>query len=146
MTVLDAYAMLALLRDEPAADEVESLLRGQCSMSTANLAETVDQLVRVFGRPTDDVHADLALLVHAGLEVVPVDANIGLAAGDLRARHYHRERCPVSLADCLAAATALSREDPLATADPTLAAVVRAEGGDIVPLPDSTGRRPKLSG
>jgi hypothetical protein len=31
---------------------------------------------------------------------------------------------------------------PLATADPALADVVRAEGGKVHPLPDSRGRRP----
>lgn len=142
MTVLDAYAVLALLRDEPAADEVESLLRHKCSMSAANFAETFDQLVRVFHRPADDVYADLALLVHAGLEVLAVDADVALAAGDLRARHYHRQRCPVSLADCMAAATALTRGIALATADPPLAALVRAEGGQVIALLDSTGERP----
>jgi hypothetical protein len=48
----------------------------------------------------------------------------------------------VSLADCLAAAAAIAVRQPLATADPVLANVVRAEGEDIHPLPDSTGRRP----
>ena len=48
----------------------------------------------------------------------------------------------MSLADCLAAATALAQGAELATADAPLAAVIRAEGGSVAPLPDSTGRRP----
>jgi len=140
--VLDAYAVLAFLRAEPAADEVAALLRRQCAMSAANLAETFDQLVRVFRRPADDVYGDLALLGHAGLDIVPVDADIALAAGALRARHYHRQHSPLSLADCLAAATALARRAELATADPPLAALMRAEDGQVVALPDSRGNRP----
>ena len=96
-------------------------------LSAANAAEVLDQLVRVFGRDADDVHADLALLANAGMEITPVTADQGLLAGRLRARHYHRERCAVSLGDCLAAAAALTAKPPLATSDSALAAVVRAE-------------------
>lgn len=42
----------------------------------------------------------------------------------------------VSPADCIAAATALGRAAPLATADPALTALVRAEGGAVEVLPD----------
>jgi hypothetical protein len=41
-----------------------------------------------------------------------------------------------------AAAAALSVRQPLATADPALATVARAERGDIHALPDSKGRCP----
>jgi hypothetical protein len=48
-------------------------------------------------RDSDDVHADLALPANAGMQIVPVSADQGLLAGRLRARHYHREKCAVSL-------------------------------------------------
>jgi predicted nucleic acid-binding protein len=76
------------------------------------------------------------------MRLAEVSAEIGVAAGRLRARHYHRERMAVSLADCVAAATALSEELPLATADPPLADLVRAEGGAVHALPDTAGRVP----
>ena len=140
---LDAYAVLAFLRDEAGADEVATLLRGgPTAMAAANVAEVVDQLVRVDRRDPDDVHADLGLLSYAGVDILPVTVDDGLAAGRLRARHYHRERCAVSLADCIAAATALARRTPLATADPALAAVVRGEGGEVHPLAGSRGVEP----
>ncbi|MFZ0835593.1 MAG: PIN domain-containing protein [Mycobacterium sp.] len=142
MTVLDAYAVLAYFRGETAADEVAGLLRSRTVLSAANAAEVVDQLVRVYGRDADYVHGDLALLTHAGLETAPVTDSLGFHAGRLRARHYHRQRMPVSLADCIAAATALDRRQPLATSDPALAELVRAEAGEIRGLPDSTGKRP----
>lgn len=142
MTVLDAYALVAYLRDEPCADEVVELLRSPTALSAANAAEVLDQLVRVFERDADDVHADLALLTTAGMQIVPVTGDIGLFAGRLRAKHYHRERMAVSLADCVAAATALTSQLPLATSDPALASLVRSEGGEIYALVDSSGKKP----
>lgn len=142
MTTLDAYAVLAYLRDEPCADEVAALLRTTTILSAANAAEVVDQLARVYGNDPDNVHADLALLANAGMQLAPVTADLGLLAGRLRARHYHRDQAAVSLADCIAAATALRSDLPLATSDPALAALVRAEGGTVHGLPDSRGVRP----
>lgn len=142
MTVLDAYAVIAFLRDERAADEVEAILRMPTVLSVVNAAEVVDQMVRVFGRDADDVHADLELLANAGMELLPVDGATAMSAGRLRATYYHRQSCAISLADCVAAATAIERRMPLATADPALATVVRAEESEIRALPDTSGTRP----
>ncbi len=81
MTVLDAYALVAYLRDEPAAEDVTKILRGPTVLSPVNAAEVVDQLVRVFGRDADDVHADLAILSQAGMDMAPLTADIGNEAG-----------------------------------------------------------------
>lgn len=78
-----------------------------------------------------------------GLEVAGLDAGLALAAGSLRARHYRRRTCEVSLGDCCALALAKRRDLALATADPELAATARAESVDVVALPDSRGRRPR---
>lgn len=142
MIVLDAYAVVAYFRGEPVADVVAHILRDKTVLSAANAAEVVDQLVRVHGRDADAVHGDLALLTYAGMQVVPVTVDIGMSAGRLRARHYHRTARSVSLADCIAAATALDLKEPLATSDPALAAVMRAEGGQVRGLADSSGRLP----
>lgn len=142
MTVLDAFAVLAYLRGEPAKDEVRTLLSGPSVLTSVNAAEVVDRLVRAYGWHPDVVSGDLTLLRVAGMDTVPVDASAGLLAGELRARHYHRTRCAVSLADCVAAAVALTSSLPLATSDVPLAAVVRAEGGRVHPLPDVRGTSP----
>lgn len=142
MIVLDAYAVLAYLRDERAAQEVGELLGGPTRLVAVNAAEVLDQLVRVYGRAPDDVHADLVMLAHTGMELAAVSAEVGVHAGRLRACHYHRERMAVSLADCIAAGAALSTDCALATADPALASLVRAEGGRVHPLPDTAGRLP----
>jgi PIN domain nuclease of toxin-antitoxin system len=142
VTVLDAYAIIAYLRAEPSSGEVAELLRGPTWLTAVNAAEVCDQMIRVFGSDPDAIEADLALLGHTGMTLVPVSPEMAIEAGRIRARRYHREHATVSLADCIAAAAALAVHQPLATADPALASVVRAEGGDIHPLPDSKGRRP----
>lgn len=142
MTTLDAYALIGYLRAEKMDGEVADLLRNECVMASVNVAEVVDQLGRVFGHDIDDVEADLALLTHQSLDVTSVDQQQATDAGRLRARWYHRERLAVSMADCVAAVTALRTDTPLATSDPPLATLIRGEGGEIVALPDSQGRRP----
>lgn len=142
MTVLDAYAVIAYLRGESSAEEVTGLLRGPALLTSVNAAEVCDQMVRVFDADPDELEADLALLAHAGVTMLAVSHELGVEAGRIRARRYHRERSAVSLADCIAASAALSSHQPLATADPALAAVVRAEGGQVHPLADSKGRLP----
>jgi PIN domain nuclease of toxin-antitoxin system len=144
MTVLDAYALIAFLLDEPAADEVgaELLKSDDARMSAVNLAEVVDHLIRVAGRAEDAVSRSLEWVVTDGLEVIPVDEPLAQLSGQLRARHYHHQRAAVSLADCVAVATSIDLDDSLATADPALAAVARKEGVSVLALPDTSGRRP----
>ena len=75
------------------------------------------------------------------IDGVSVDAVTGAAGGRLRARHYHRNRCQVSLADCVAAEVARSRSQPLATADPHLLDICHAEGIAVAVLSASDGSR-----
>jgi PIN domain nuclease of toxin-antitoxin system len=140
VTLLDAYGLVAFLAEEACADEVEDLMRAGASIASVNLAETVDRMARLYDA---DVRADLDWLTATGLEVVPLDTALAIRAGDLRGRRYDRRRVAISLADCVAAVTAIERGLPLATSDPALAAVVVAEGGSIVALPDSRGVRPE---
>lgn len=142
MTVLDAYAVIAYLRGEASSGEVAELLREPTQLTAVNAAEVCDQMTRVFGRDPDSVEADLALLAYAGMDMQPVTPELAIKAGRLRADHYHRQHSAVSLADCIAAAAALTTSLPLVTADPALATLIRAEGGRVHPLPDSTGQRP----
>lgn len=99
-------------------------------------------MTRIFGRPVEDTLNALATLEAGGLEIVPVDASIGLHAGGLHAHLYHRESSPLSIADCMALAVAAALDEPLMTSDPPLAAAARSEGVPVMPLPDSQGRRP----
>ena len=145
MTVLDAQAVVAFLRGEPAAAEVAALLRDRDDppvVSAVNEAEILDVLVRIMGRTVDEVEQRLDWLRAGGLDVIPVDEPLARSAGRLRAAHYDRAVHPISLADCVALATALARGDRLATSDPPLADVARREGCAVLALPDSGGIRP----
>ena len=138
MTVLDAFAVIALLRGEPAAPEVRQLLeRGDAVLTALGLAEVIDNLVRVVGASDEEAVLDVAQL---GLsDAVPVDADLALRAALLRARHYHRTNRAVSLADCVAAEAARMLGTRLATADPHLLDLCRDDGIAAIPLPDSSG-------
>lgn len=145
MTVLDAYAIIATLAGEPAAHEVEPILRASDpppAMSAVNLAEAIDKLVRRGNLSFDDVLERFTWLVAGGLEIVEADIEISSIAGFLRARYYDRGTRQLSLADCHALATALVRQLPIATSDTGLADVARTEDVVVVALPDSTGKRP----
>ncbi len=118
---------------------MESLLRDaqdRTRISSISLAEAVDVLVRVMGRRVGAARVRIEWLQAAGLEVVPVDESIAWSAGRLRFSYYHHERCPVSLADCVALATAQVLEDVIVTADPALLAIAVDEGIAAVTLPD----------
>lgn len=145
MTVLDSQAVLAFLTREPAAPEVALILRDQSalpSLSTMVLAEVVDVLVRRMGNRVDHVLETIDTLLAAGVEVVPVDEEIGRLAGILRSRHWNRDRSPVSIVDCAVLATGMVRQEPIATGDAALIGAARAEGHPVIALPDSQGRRP----
>ena len=127
MTVLDAYAVLAYLKDEPAASEVRALLSDRdASLTAIGIAEVLDHLVRIVGADEEDAALDIAQLDL--LDGIGLDSRTAVAAGRLRARHYHRTRCPVSLADCFAAEVARPQGHTLATSDPHLLDVYHAEG------------------
>lgn len=139
MTILDAYAVLAFLKDEAAAGEVEQLINDGGALTAAGVAEVIDHLVRLGGADEEEASLDLAQL---GLDdAVVVDGDLAGAAGRLRARRYHRTRCPVSLADCVAAEVARYSGRSLATADPALLDACHHEQIDVTVLPGTDGSR-----
>ena len=144
MTVLDASALIALLLNEPARDEVAELFgrRPRPSVSAVNLEEVIDHLVRVKGRRADDVNDAVDLLLVTGLEVEPFWLPSARRAAARRAVHYDRKTSSLSLADCACLATAMELKADLATSDPALAAAARAEGLKVIALPNSDGIRP----
>ena len=110
MILLDASALLGHLLGEPRGRRVSALLaNGGLGMATVNLAETIDVLCR------------------------RVDRERAWRLGELRARHYHRTRRPVSLGDCALLACADST-DSIATFDAVLIAMARDEGVAVIDL------------
>jgi len=118
--IVDAYALIALLRDEAAGVHVEALLRSnpQARLTSVGVAEVLDRLIRLTAVDEDEAVLDLATV---GLMAPTVVSSIvASAAGRLRARRYHRTRCAISLADCIVAETARAHECAVATSDPHL--------------------------
>ncbi len=143
-TVLDAFAVIALLAGEPAGREVGDVLRtpgADVRLTAVNLAEVVDRLVRGAGLAPATIDERLALLAAGGLRVTPVTEPTGRLAGALRGRHCRRGPAALSLADCVALAATLEADGALATADAALARAARAEGAQVLALPDSRGVR-----
>ena len=133
--LLDAFALIALLADEPAADDVEALLRaGDAAITAVNLAEALDVLQRVQGMPSERVREVTMPLVGERMKLLPIDERIARDAADIRARRYHRTRAPLSLADCILLA-ATGESDTLATADAPLIRAAEAEDVRVRALP-----------
>lgn len=142
MVILDAYAVIAFLRDESPAAEVARLLEEPTAICSVNAAEVADYLIRRAGLTGDEAAISMRLLEQTGTRIVPADERMGLLAGEIRARRYVRGRVDASLADCFAVAASMEFAAPLATSDPALAAVARMESVVVIALPDSQGTRP----
>ena len=128
MVILDAFALVAFARDEPAAGEVERLLREETTAVTSvNYAEALDRLIRVRGAGESRARAALDPLIAELMTRLDVTFDMARRAALIRSRHYHRSRSPLSLADCVCLAAAGS-QDAIATADAPLLAAAEAEG------------------
>ena len=114
--VLDSYALLAFLRDEPGGEAVGAILEraGQrdqpVAMTEANYAEVQSIIRRKDG---DAAWADLARELRAvPIEFHPITRRLADLAAEFKARHS------LSLADAFAAALAKDRKSELVTGDP----------------------------
>lgn len=114
--VLDSFAVLAYLANEPAAAEVRKLLEAALTdtahlfMCVVNVGEVFYRYHREHGRaPAEQtVQATLALPVR----IVDADLTLTYAAAELKAAHA------VAYADCFAAALARKLAATLVTGDP----------------------------
>ena len=115
--VLDAWAVLALLRDETGAAEVErSVEGGGAVISWMNLGE-VFYIVACEGSEAEAAAA--VERVRASVRTLEVDADLVLAAARVKAHHA------VSYADAFAVALAERLRRPLITGDPEILALNR---------------------
>ena len=143
MTVIDAAGLISFFTDEPAAAQVEELLKQPgAAMTALNLAEVLDTLERVRRYLPDELLDAVEQLVSAGLAVLSVEHEDGRDAGQLRASYYHSRTCPVSMADCVLLACVSNRGAQLATSDAALVQVAHRLALEVVPLPNSAGRLP----
>lgn len=133
--VLDASALVALARDERAADDVEmTIRRGEAAVTSVNLAEAIDVLGRVYGLTVERLRAAFEPLLAESLRELAVGSALAWRAAGLRRLYYHRTRSPLSLADCVALA-AVGSGDAIVTADAALARAAQREQLTVVRLP-----------
>lgn len=114
--MLDAWALIALLRSEPAATAVRSAIEAGALASWINLGEVLYIEARHVG--TERATAAVAALAE-NLEAETPDGTLVLAAATVKAT----ER--VSYADAFAIATAERSGHPLLTGDPEIVATSR---------------------
>jgi len=115
--VLDYWAVLAYLEDEPAADGVEAILEEAHDagipllMTVVNAGEVWYSVARI----QSERHADENVLKELGdLGITLVDVNWGLTRQAAAFKRHGR----IAYADCFAAALAMQNEAPLVTGDP----------------------------
>jgi predicted nucleic acid-binding protein len=119
--ILDTFALLAYLRDEPAASRIEKLLesakQGKCRLylSLINLGEILYITERRGGMTK--VHDSLALLRQLPIEVLPADEQAVFAAAHIKANFT------VSYADSFAIVAAQTVGGTIITGDPEFSAV-----------------------
>jgi PIN domain nuclease of toxin-antitoxin system len=107
-------------------------------MNVLNRAEVIDQLTRRGATP-DAVGAELDTL---GINFESLSIELADNAARLRSRHYHRSQRPLSMADCVALATAMELGSTLATSDVHLAATCVEVGCSVVEIANSKGAYP----
>lgn len=100
-------------------------------------------MIRRWGASADEAADQVGPLVDESVSVLPVSSATAWRAGILRAQHYDRKTADLSLADCVLLATA-GPEDEIATSDGAVAKTAHGLGIGVIPLLDSSGRRPEL--
>lgn len=109
IVVLDAWAVMALLRDEPGADEVERMVAdGEAVMSAINLGEVLYGLLRSHG---SELAASRVQAIRQTVRVEQPDWPLVERAAAVKAERR------ISYADAFCVATALRIGAPIATGD-----------------------------
>lgn len=113
--VLDAFAFMAYLEDEPGAERVEQILRevkhgkARAYVSIINLGEVIYNIERKYGLAK--AQDTLALIQKMPVEVLPADNQTVLAAAHIKANH------PISYADAFVVVAAQHLNATIMTGD-----------------------------
>jgi predicted nucleic acid-binding protein len=113
--VLDSWAVIAYLEDEPAAEKVADTMADAHEQGIPLLMTVVNagEVWYIIARETSDADANRSIkqLRDLGIEFVDADWNLALDAG------YFKSRKKMSFADAFAAALAKQRKAHLITGD-----------------------------
>lgn len=114
--VLDSFALLAYIQDEPGAAEVEEILeqsrlgQARAFSSLINVGEVLYQVERRWG--DESVAHYLGILQELPVTIAQVTPNRVYAAAHIKATH------PISYADCFVAGLAQELNAEVLTGDP----------------------------
>lgn len=129
--VLDSFALLAYLQDEPGAEQVTRLLdsaetkRTFIWVSLVNLAEVLYIIER--SRGLQATKNTIATIDQLPIEIVDVHRALAFSASHIKANHA------LSLADAFAIALAKEKNAHLVTGDPEFEAVAKEIPIDWLP-------------
>jgi predicted nucleic acid-binding protein len=126
LVVLDSWALLAYLKDEPAAGRIESeWIESGAAISSINLGEVLYIRMRATGE--DSARADVET-IRRRLNVVEPDWSLVTAAATIKSRGG------LSYADAFCVATALHLNTPLWTGDPEIVEQATEHSCEVVDL------------
>jgi len=126
LVVLDSWALLAYLKDEPSADRIESAwVEEGATICSINLGEVL--YIRMRGDGEDSPITDIEQ-VRKRLNVLDPDWPLVAVAAKVKARGG------LSYADAFCIATALQAEAPLWTGDPEIVAQAGEHSCRVVDL------------
>ena len=129
MVVLDSWALLAYLKDEPAASRIESEWLGSgAAISSINLGEVLYIRIRATGE--DSARIDVET-IRQRLTVVEPDWPLVTVAASVKASGG------LSYADAFCIATALHLDAPLWTGDPEIVGLAAEHSCGVVDLRES---------
>jgi len=121
--VLDSWALMAYLEDEPAAEEVERMLvqaesgKHKLLLCAVNWGEIYYAIMRVTSQ--DTAEEKMREIAGMAIEVMPVSEDLHL----VRQAAIYKARHKLAYADCFAAALAHIRKAELVTGDEEFKAV-----------------------
>ena len=121
--VLDSWALIAFLEDEPAAEEVEKLFqraadeRHKLLLSAVNWGEVYYNTMREVSQ--EAAEQKVQEIASLPIDIVGVSDDLAL----VRQAAIFKATCKMSYADCFAAALAKLRNAELVTGDPEFRAV-----------------------
>jgi ribonuclease VapC len=141
--VLDSFALIAWLRDEPGANTVQDFLeraaenRAKILVSWMNIAEVYYITKRRSIEPDPQLAADkvVELLEQLPIQIEPISKREAVAAARLKSDHV------MSLADAFAAALAKTYNARLVTGDPEFESLDESKEVSILWLPAKPKRR-----